>query len=172
MDSVAHVPPMLGPEPGSLNVTIGGQPAWRGVPGAVATGLQIAKAASDATIKAAESAATAAKGTPGAPAAQAAAMGAAISAAAAAAGADKHICATPLPVPPHGTGVVIDSSATVLINNAPACRMGDTVLEAVVPPNKIVKGCTTVIMWGNRTILYSFSQKLTTLKGCVATGKS
>jgi len=112
----------------------------------------------DATIKAAEVASAAAQGTPGAPAAKAAeeatksaaaaAMGAAISAAAAASGADKHMCTTPLPIPPHGPGVVIDGSATVLINNAPACRMGDTVLEAVGPPNKIVKGCITVIIGG------------------------
>jgi len=158
MDSVAHVPPTLGPGPGSLSVTIGGQPAWRGVPAAVATTLQVAKAASDATIKAAEAAASAAKGTPGAPAAvaaeeaaksaAAAAMGAAISGAAAACGADTHTCTTPLPAPPHGAGVVIDGSATVLINNVPACRMGDTILEGVGPPNKILKGCTTVIIGG------------------------
>jgi uncharacterized Zn-binding protein involved in type VI secretion len=63
-------------------------------------------------------------------------------------GADIHTCATPLPIPPHGPGVVIDGSTTVLINNLPACRMGDTVLEAVGPPNKIVKGEMTVIIGG------------------------
>lgn len=157
-DSVAHVPPMLGPGPGSTNVLIGNMPAWRGVPGAVGAALDAAKKVSDAGIKAAETASAAAQGTPGAPAAKAAeetaksaaaaAMGAAISAAAAASGADKHMCTTPLPIPPHGPGVVIDGSATVLINNAPACRMGDTVLEAVGPPNKILKGCTTVIIGG------------------------
>ena len=66
----------------------------------------------------------------------------------AASGADIHACTTPLPVPPHGPGVVIDGSATVMINNLPACRLGDTVLEAVGPPNKIVKGETTVIIGG------------------------
>jgi uncharacterized Zn-binding protein involved in type VI secretion len=35
-----------------------------------------------------------------------------------------------------------------LINNLPACRLGDTVLEAVGPPNKIVKGEMTVIIGG------------------------
>ncbi len=159
-DSVSppHTPPVLGPGPGSVDVFIGFMPAWRGVPGAAASALKGAKEASDATIKAAETASAAAQGTPGAPAAKAAeeatksaaaaAMGSAVSAAAAASGADKHICSTPLPVPPHGPGVVIDGSATVMINNAPACRMGDTVLEAVGPPNKIMKGCMTVIIGG------------------------
>ncbi len=59
----------------------------------------------------------------------------------AAGGADIHACVTPLPIPPHGPGVVIDGSPTVLINNLNACRLGDTVLEPVGPPNKIVMGC-------------------------------
>jgi len=97
-----------------------------------------------------------AAGTPGAPAAKtaeettkasaAATMGSTITAAAG--GADIHTCATPLPIPPHGPGVVIDGSTTVLINNLPACRMGDTILEAVGPPDKIVKGEPTVIIGG------------------------
>jgi uncharacterized Zn-binding protein involved in type VI secretion len=58
------------------------------------------------------------------------------------------MCATPVPVPPHGPGVVIDGSATVMINNLPACRLGDTVLEALGGPNKIVKGESTVIIGG------------------------
>lgn len=66
----------------------------------------------------------------------------------AAAGADIHMCATPLPVPPHDPGVVIDGSMTVVINNLPACRMGDTILEAVGPPNKIAKGEMTVLIGG------------------------
>ena len=98
----------------------------------------------------------AAAGTPGAPAAKAAeeatkaaaaaAMGSAITSAAG--GADIHACTTPLPIPPHGPGVVIDGSATVLINNLPACRQGDTILEAVGPPNKIAMGLATVIIGG------------------------
>jgi uncharacterized Zn-binding protein involved in type VI secretion len=43
---------------------------------------------------------------------------------------------------------VIDGSATVLINNLPACRLGDTIIEAVGPPNKIVMGEPTVIIGG------------------------
>jgi hypothetical protein len=132
-------------------------PAWRGIPLAAVGALQAAKTASDATVKAAEVASAAAMGTPGAPAAKAAeetakaaaaaAMGSMISGLAGGM-SDIHVCTTPLPVPPHGPGVVIDGSATVLINNMPACRLGDTVLEALGPPNKIMKGEMTVIIGG------------------------
>ncbi len=77
----------------------------------------------------------------------AAAMTAAITGAAAA-GSDIHSCMTPFPIPPHGPGVVIDGSATVMINFHPACRMGDTIMEAIGPPNKIAKGEPTVIIGG------------------------
>ena len=53
--------------------------------------------------------------------------------------ADLHGCT-------HGAGVVIDGSATVLINGMPASRMGDTILESAGPPNKIVMGQPTVII--------------------------
>jgi uncharacterized Zn-binding protein involved in type VI secretion len=155
-DTTAHMATPLAPGPGSPNVLIGFLPAWRGIPLAAVAGLQAAKTTSDTTIQVATAAATAAMGTPGAPAAKAAeeatkaaaaaAMGAAISALAGASGADKHTCPMPLPTPPHGVGVVIDGSATVLINNLPACRMGDTVLEALGPPDKIIKGETTVLI--------------------------
>ncbi|MBN9436238.1 PAAR domain-containing protein, partial [Bosea sp. (in: a-proteobacteria)] len=104
----------------------------------------------------AEAATLAAAGTPGAPAAKAAeeatkaaaaaSMGSMISGAAG--GADIHICATPLPIPPHGPGVVVDGSQTVLINSLSACRVGDTIIEAVGPPNKIAFGEPTVIIGG------------------------
>lgn len=154
-DNVLHpLPPVLGPGPGSPNVLIGYLPAWRGVSGAAAAAFQAAKTTSDAAIKTAEAATLAAAGTPGLPAAKAAEETAKATAAAtmgsmitsAAGGADIHTCATPLPAPPHGPGVVIDGSPTVLINNLPACRMGDTILEAVGPPNKIAKGCPTVLI--------------------------
>jgi len=35
---------------------------------------------------------------------------------------------------------------TVLINGLPACRQGDTIIEAVGPPNKIAMGLPTVII--------------------------
>ena len=98
----------------------------------------------------------AAAGSPGLPAAKAAeeltkataasSMGSMISSAAG--GADIHICATPLPIPPHGPGVVVDGSQTVLINSLSACRVGDTIIEAVGPPNKIAMGLPTVIIGG------------------------
>ena len=156
-DNVVHpLPPVLGPGPGSTNVFMGKLPAWRGVPAAIAGALQAAKQVSDTAIQVAEAATVAAAGTPGAPAAKAAEeatkaacaaqMGSMITAMAG--GADIHACSTPLPIPPHGPGVVIDGSATVSINGLPACRMGDTVLEAVAPPNKIVKGEMTVLIGG------------------------
>lgn len=98
----------------------------------------------------------AAAGTPGAPAAYAAeqatkaaclaSMSSAITSAAA--GADIHMCSTPTPVPPHGPGVVITPSTTVLINFLPAARMGDTILEAIGPTNTIAKGEPTVLIGG------------------------
>jgi uncharacterized Zn-binding protein involved in type VI secretion len=156
-DPVIHpLPPVLTPGPGSLNVLIGFLPPWRGIPLGAVAALQAAKAISDAAITAAEIATVSALGTPGLPAAKlaeettkaasAASMGSMISAAAGA--ADIHACVTPLPIPPHGPGVVIDGSKTVVINNLPACRMGDTILEPVGPPNKIAMGCPTVIIGG------------------------
>lgn len=157
LDPVIHpLPGMLMPGPGSPNVIIGGKLAWRGVPAGAAAAIQSAKATSDMAIQTAEAATLAAAATPGAPAAKAAeetvkataatSMGSMISGAAG--GADIHMCATPLPIPPHGPGVVIDGSQTVLINGLPACRMGDTIIEAVGPPNKIAMGEPTVIIGG------------------------
>jgi PAAR motif-containing protein len=154
-DPVVHpLPPVLSPGPGSVNVLVGFLPQWRGVPAAAAAALQAAKQVSDTTIQVAEAATLAAAGTPGAPAAKAAeettkataaaTMGSTITSAAG--GADIHACVTPLPLPPHGPGVVIDACPTVLVNNLPAARMGDTILEAVGPPNKIAMGCPTVMI--------------------------
>lgn len=156
-DSVAHpLPPLLGPGPGSPTVFIGSLPAWRGVPAGTAAALQSAKTTSDVAIQTAEAATLAAAGTPGAPAAKAAEesvkaaaavqMGSMISSMAG--GADIHACTTPLPIPPHGPGVVIDGSQTVLINGLQASRLGDTILEAVGPPNKIARGDMTVQIGG------------------------
>jgi uncharacterized Zn-binding protein involved in type VI secretion len=157
-DNVTHpLPPILTGGPGSPSVLVGNLPAWRGLPLAAVAALQTAKAAADTAIQAAETATKAAAGTPGAPAAYAAeqtAKGAALATmsaaigAAAAGGSDIHNCMTPSPVPPHGPGVVIDGSASVMINNMPACRMGDTLLEAIGPPNKITRGDTTVMIGG------------------------
>lgn len=157
LDPVAHpLPPVLTGGPTAVTVIIGFKPAWRGVNPAVAAAMQAAKAASDAVLQAAAAATLAAAGTPAAPgvkaaeeaakAAAAAAMGSAISSAAG--GSDIHACVTPLPLPPHGPGIVITPSATVMIANFPAARQGDTILEAVGPPNKITMGEPTVIIGG------------------------
>jgi uncharacterized Zn-binding protein involved in type VI secretion len=155
-DNVAHpLPPVLTPGPGSMNVLIGFLPAWRGIPAAAAAALQAAKQIADTAIMVAESATKAATG-PAAPiafaaeqAAKAATLAAMSSVVSSMAGmSDIHMCVTPSPVPPHGPGVVIDGSATVLVNNMPACRMGDTIIEPLGPPNKIVKGEATVIIGG------------------------
>ncbi len=156
-DTTSHpLPPVLSPGPGSLNVIIGFMPAWRGIPLAAVAALQAAKKVADTAIKVADTAATAAAGTPAGPAAKVAAeaakaaalsaMSSAISAASM--GADIHSCLTPFPVPPHGPGVDISGSATVMINNLPAGRQGDTILEAIGPPNKITKGEMTVLIGG------------------------
>jgi hypothetical protein len=158
LDNVAHpLPPVLTIGPGSLNVLIGFLPAWRGIPLAAVAALQAAKTAADVAVNTAVAATAAAAGTPGAPAAYAAeqaakaaalaSMSSAISGAAAS-GADIHTCVTPSPVPPHGPGVVINGSATVQVNYLPQCRLGDTILEALGPPNSIVKGEPTVIVGG------------------------
>jgi hypothetical protein len=154
-DPVAHpLPPVLTGGPTAITVSIGFLLAWRGIGAAGAAALQTAKKASEVRIKAAEAATVAAAGTPGAPAAklaeetlkaaEAVAMGAMISSMAA--GTDIHVCATPLPIPPHGPGVVITPSKSVIISGMPAARQGDTILEAVGPPNKISMGCPTVLI--------------------------
>ena len=156
-DPVAHpLPPIITGGPTAITVIIGFLPAWRGVNPAVAAAMQAAKAISDAAIQVAEAATLAAAGTPGAPAAKAAeetvkataaaTMGSAITSAAG--GSDIHACVTPLPIPPHGPGIVITPSATVMVANFPAARQGDTILEAVGPTNSITMGCPTVLIGG------------------------
>lgn len=156
-DSVAHpLPPVLTGGPGSPNVFIGKLPAWRGMPLASSAGLLAAKTTADTQVKAVEAASKAAQGTPALPAAIAAEESTKATVAAtmstniraSAMGADIHMCTTPLPVPPHGPGVVINGSKTVLINGLPACRMGDNILEALGPMNVITKGEVTVLIGG------------------------
>jgi uncharacterized Zn-binding protein involved in type VI secretion len=118
--------------------------------------LLAAKQATDATIISVEAASKAALGTPAAPAAIATEQSTKASLStsmnstikSSSLGADIHVCTTPLPVPPHGSGVVIDGSKTVLINGLPACRMGDTIVEALGPINKITRGCNSVLIGG------------------------
>jgi len=155
-DAVAHpLPPVLTGGPGSPNVLIGNLPAWRGIPLASAGAIQSAKALSETGIKAAEAATLAAAATPGLPAAKMAEETTKATAAASmsstivsrAGGADIHNCATP-PLPLHGRLVVIGSSLTILINRLPASRLRYTIVEALEPPNKILRGCATVLIGG------------------------
>jgi len=59
--------------------------------------------------------------------------------------ADFHACPLVSGVVPHAGGVVAMGSATVLINNLPAARQGDMIVE-IGPPNSIVMGCPTVMI--------------------------
>jgi hypothetical protein len=154
-DAVAHpLPPILTGGPTAVTVLIGFLPAWRGVGGAAAAAIQAANQTANVAIQAAEAATLAAAGTPGAPAAYAAeqtlkaTLAAQNSSMISASGTDIHVCATPSPVPPHGPGVVTTPSTTVIISNMPAARMGDTITEAIGPPNTIMKGEPTVIIGG------------------------
>ena len=155
-DLVAHGMPIgLLPGPGSHNVAIGGYPAWRGVPAAAAAHLQALKASADSVVESAVAATKAATG-PALPTAIATEQATKTAIAetmkanfvAMGGGADIHMCFVPSPMPPHGAGVVLDGSKTVIINGLPACREGDTVTEALGGPNKIVMGCKTVIIGG------------------------
>lgn len=61
---------------------------------------------------------------------------------------DFHACTLTTPLP-HVGGVVLLGSTTVFINNLPAARMGDTIIEGSPPntfPNIIVMGCPTVLI--------------------------
>ena len=90
-DQTSHGTP-LAPGPGSVNVLIGGLPAWR-------------------------------------------------------VGADTHMCPLFTGPVPHVGGVVALGSTTVLINNLPAARQGDMIIESA-PPNTIAMGCPTVLIGG------------------------
>ena len=172
-DPTAHGVPLNGV--GCPTVLIGGQPAWRAlVPGAAGgagvgasavASLQGARATTDAAILVAETATKTAlaSGVPPAiatakateesvKAASAASMSAlmlstAASLAAAGGGPpDLTTCPVPLPLPPHGPGMVTAGSATVAIGGYLAARMGDQIVEALGPPNSILSGLPTVMI--------------------------
>lgn len=157
-DPVAHpLPPALTGSPGSSNVIISNLPAWRGLPAAAAADLM--KAVKESVENIAKADAKAAEAP--SPVTQANALETKVDEAKkmaemiagfAAMGVDIHSCVTPLlppiPLPIHGPGVVINGSATVLINGLPASRQGDMLQEAIGPPNSIVTGCSTVLIGG------------------------
>lgn len=82
--------------------------------------------------------------TQGIKAAAAAAASAAM--AAVASMVDMHICPIPVPIPPHGPGVVTKGSKTVFIDKLPAARQDDKVIEACGGSDPIALGCQTVII--------------------------
>ncbi len=60
--------------------------------------------------------------------------------------ADTHICPIPVPIPPHGPGMVCEASKTVVIDNLPAARANDKVMEACGGADPIAMGCPTVMI--------------------------
>jgi uncharacterized Zn-binding protein involved in type VI secretion len=90
-DLTSHGTPLT-PGVGSVNVLIGGKPAWRAT-------------------------------------------------------ADTHVCPLVTGVVPHVGGIVAVGSTTVFINNLPAARQGDQIVEAG-PPNAIAIGEPTVLIGG------------------------
>lgn len=54
--------------------------------------------------------------------------------------ADMHMCPIPCPIPPHGPGFVTKGSGTVIIDNLPAARQGDKVMEACGGADPIAMG--------------------------------
>lgn len=59
--------------------------------------------------------------------------------------ADFHTCPLVTGTVPHVGGVVAVGSTTVLINNLPAVRQGDTITEGG-PPNSVALGEMTVMI--------------------------
>ncbi|WP_346294221.1 PAAR domain-containing protein [Sphaerothrix gracilis] len=143
-DTVAHLtPPVLTGGPGSLNVMIGGQPAWRGIPLSAVASLPPPTEEPPPEPEEGEEGPT--EEEQSAQQEEAAAELASMSG-----GADIHACVQPSPVPfcVDGPGVVITGSATVMINGLPACRQGDMILEVLGPPNSITSGCPNVQIGG------------------------
>lgn len=59
--------------------------------------------------------------------------------------ADFHQCPLLTGTAPHVGGVITMGSTSVLINNMPAARQGDMIMETG-PPNSITMGCPTVMI--------------------------
>jgi uncharacterized Zn-binding protein involved in type VI secretion len=153
-DLTAHGGPLV-PGPPSMNVLIGNQPAWLGMTAAAAAALAatIAAGAKNVAEKTAQAAAAATAGPVASAAAQADLADATAKAASDTAnamtgsGVSTNACPIVKLLVPDGIGVVITPSATVLINNWGACRVGDTIQE-VTSVNSIAQGLPTVIIGG------------------------
>lgn len=59
--------------------------------------------------------------------------------------ADFHTCPLVSGTVPHVGGVIAQGSTTVLINNLPAARQGDMIVESG-PSNSVAMGCSTVLI--------------------------
>ncbi len=59
--------------------------------------------------------------------------------------ADVHSCPLVTGTVPHVGGVITQGSLTVLINDLPAVRQGDLILESG-PANTVAAGCPTVLI--------------------------
>lgn len=59
--------------------------------------------------------------------------------------ADVHTCPLATGPVPHVGGITQPGSSTVFINDMPAARQGDTIVESG-PPNSIAMGCPTVLI--------------------------
>ena len=149
-DITVHGSPML-PGIGSPNVLIGSLPAWRAMSPAAAAAfvaliakimVNVNKLATALTSNNVVAAADAGKKLSDQ-------VPAALSMIAA---VDKITCPMLLlgiAGPPHGMGVMIGGSTTVMINNLPAGRVGDTIQEIMSPaPNFCAVGLPTVIIGG------------------------
>jgi len=147
-DITVHGSPLL-PGTGSMNVLIGGLPAWRAMSPAAVAGflLLVAKILSNvnklATAISSENVPAAAKIGKD--------LAKQVPEAVQMIGAmDKIVCPMLLlriAGPPHGMGVMLGGSQTVLINNLPAGRVGDQIRELLSPePNSVAIGCPTVII--------------------------
>ncbi len=158
LDMTAHGGPLL-PGPPSLNVMIGGLPAWLGMTAAAAAALAatIAVGAKDIADKTAKVAAAGLLPPPGGAAAvlkaqkdlaEATAKAAADTAGAMmASGVSFNACPIVKVLVPDGIGVVITPSATVLINKWGTCRVGD-IIQEVTSVNTIAVGLPSVIVGG------------------------
>lgn len=147
--AVAHPIPGVLTGTGSLNVFIGGLPAWRGVPALTfqsqIDGFLQAKEASELIVLASRLAPLPVQLT--VQEAQTAVM-LPLVVALGGGQADFHSCETPWPPVPHGAGIVLQGSQTVFINGCRACRQGDEVFEPIGPPDPIIMGWPTVWIGG------------------------
>ncbi len=145
-DITVHGSPMV-PGTGSMDVLIGFLPAWRAVSPAM-VGAFVAKIAEITKTATLLAAAITSNNQPAMVKLGKDLTGQVEDAAKMIAGMDKIVCPTLLlgiAGPPHGPGVILTGSPTVLINGLPACRTTDPIQE-MLSVNFAAVGCPTVII--------------------------